>query len=82
MKKEADNVTRLLCSVLRKLEKASNSMEFEHIVNVTEGLKNWWESHKEIDRKRIEQEVKKAEESLSDLSKEAREMLIERLKGK
>lgn len=79
LKKEADNVTRLLCSVMRVIEKSDYAIAKVERLSSIDGLKDWWEEHQEIDRKRIEKEVKDAAEMLKDLSPEARELLAREL---
>lgn len=81
LKKEADTVTRLLCSVLRALDKNDYPMTLTmDLSNITD-LKEWWEEHQKVDRKRIEKEVAEAEKSLSGLSEEAKALLIQKLQG-
>jgi len=81
LKKEADNVTRMLCSVMTELEKYSTPNTIRSFENI-DGLKSWWEHHKEIDRKRIAKEVQDAEKALGNLSKEAIALLVQKLQNK
>jgi hypothetical protein len=62
LKAEADNVTRMLCSLMTFLE--NNHSGFDFTANV-EGLAKWWEAHKEVDRKREAKEIKEVIEGLS-----------------
>lgn len=81
LKKETDNVTRLLCSVLTLLEKHDFSSELSRDLTHVEGLREWWENHKEVDRRRIEKEVNKAKKTLESLSPEAKNLLAKQLLG-
>ena len=44
MKKELDNITRMLCSLCKK----SSTLDIRKII----GLDKWWEKHQEHDRKK------------------------------
>lgn len=81
LKKEADDVTRMLCSVMGMFEKMNFPAALQPDLRTIEGLNQWWEHHKEVDRKRIEKEVAEAEKSLSGLSEEAKVLLIQKLQG-
>lgn len=81
LKKEADNVTRLLCSVMGTLDRIDHIKIISEKINKIDGLKEWWDHHKEIDRKRIEKEVDEAIQSLDHLSQDAKDLLIKILKG-
>lgn len=76
LKKEADNVTRLLCSVMRVLDKHDNIVVINQKIIDIDGLSEWWKKHKVIDQKRIEKEV---QEVLKNLSPEAKELLAQQL---
>lgn len=80
LKTEADNVTRLLCSVMSKLEKTQDPA-FTSLKTI-DGLTKWWEQHKEVDRKRIEKEVEDAKRAINGLSEEAVQLLIQQLSQK
>lgn len=80
LKREADTVTRLLCSIMKLLEKNDGSASVSELSSI-DGLTNWWRNHKESDRRRIEKEVESAVASLGDLSEEAKQLLIKRLEG-
>ncbi len=58
-------MTRMLCAVMRKVEQKGIAGEFTRI----KGLKAWWEEHQEKDRIRIEQE--RAERKRKKLRKDA-----------
>lgn len=80
LKKEADKITKLLCSTMRIVEEGEYALLNDKLSKIS-GLSEWWVEHKEIDRKRIEKEVESASKVLSGLSPEARELLIQKLKG-
>lgn len=48
LKKELDNVTNLLCQILKAIETNGSHKICEYNV---EGLKQWFEQHKEHDKK-------------------------------
>jgi hypothetical protein len=54
LRKQLDEVTRLLCGVLTIVEKDSIMLSVRGMVP---GLPEWWDEHKEADRKRLEKEA-------------------------
>ena len=54
-----DNLTQLLCGVMRQLDTRGIKLHFGKDVA---GLKTWWKNHQEQDRRRIEAEQQAANE--------------------
>lgn len=81
LKKEADTVTRLLCSVMRALDKNDYPIQLTRQLSSIDGLKEWWNHHQEVDRKRIEKEVSTAMRALDGISDEAKELIVKNLKN-
>jgi len=85
-KERLDLVTRLLCSLCKRIE--SQGHGGDDLITMDAELAEWWEQHKELDRKREAKEhrIKKLaaekkklksrrEEILAGLSKEERKIL-------
>ncbi|WP_210367760.1 hypothetical protein [Bacillus sp. REN3] len=71
---------RLLGAVLEYLsDDEVEVIDIEYLLENTEGLREWWEGYRELNRQRIEKEIK---ESLGKLSLEDLEMIRQKIKGK
>jgi arginine/lysine/ornithine decarboxylase len=53
-------VADMLCYVLRKLEEAEEPVKIQHL---PENIHEWWEEHKERDRKKARAEKRKFDEA-------------------
>jgi hypothetical protein len=77
LRKQLDEVTRLLCGVLTIVEKDSIMLSVRGMVP---GLPEWWDKHKEADRKRLEKEAQEqARQEQKRLRKQQRLDLLARL---
>lgn len=82
-RKKADEATRLLCMVCQRLEEMQQQpgagkevVEVAKTIFQDPGLKDWWEQHKEEDKRRKEREKKRLKkQALNKLSKEEKEAL-------
>lgn len=75
---EIDNLNRMLAAVLKYLsDDEVEELDFEYLLNTTEGLKEWWENYRESNRKLIEDEIKL---SLADLSLKELEIIREKVR--
>lgn len=76
-KKEADKVTELLCSFCEMVERATQlddgCMRVGDLTLMPSKVRDWWEAHKEVDRKRREKEEaeRKRREAADKLRKDA-----------
>lgn len=76
---EADKLSNMLASVLHYIsDDEVEEIDIDYILNKTEGLRDWWNSYKEKNRKHLEEEIKNSLEGLSleDLEK-IREQIVE-----
>jgi hypothetical protein len=65
LSEELDKVTAMLCLICQEFETASMALPSTEI-------KQWWKKHKEVDRERIERELRELkikEDKLSAISK-------------
>ena len=77
---EIETVQRLLASVLNYLsDDEVEEMDFDYLLDNTEGLREWWEKYRESNRKQLEEEIKK---SLSELSLKDLQSIHEKIKEK
>ncbi len=75
---ELDNVNRMLAQVLKYLsDDEVEELDFEYLLNTTEGLKEWWDQYRKSNRKHIEDEIKL---SLADLSLKELEIIREQIR--
>lgn len=77
LKNELDDVTRMLCSVMKVLARVK---KIDIMARLPEDVTTWWEKHKEIDRKRMEA-ARALKKKLEDDEKRAalREQVLKRL---
>ncbi|PLT33138.1 hypothetical protein [Bacillus sp. V5-8f] len=79
-KDEISNLNRMLAAVLNYLsDDEVEEIDFDYIVDKTEGLRDWWDRYRESNRKNIEEEIRK---SLGELSLEELEKIREQIKEK
>ncbi|MBD8135741.1 hypothetical protein [Peribacillus frigoritolerans] len=77
---EAAKLNRLLGAVMRYLsDDEQEEIDIEYLLENTEGLRDWWSEYRELDRKRVEEEIKN---SLTDLSLEELENIREQIRTK
>ncbi|MGW6299377.1 hypothetical protein [Peribacillus butanolivorans] len=77
---EIVQLNRLLGAVMKYLsDDEQEEIDIEYLLENTEGLRDWWNKYRELDRKRIEEEIKK---SLGDLSLEELETIHEQIRNK
>ncbi|MFD4820787.1 hypothetical protein [Peribacillus butanolivorans] len=77
---EIVQLNRLLGAVMKYLsDDEQEEIDIEYLLENTEGLRDWWNKYRELDRKRIEEEIKK---SLGDLSLEELESIREQIRNK
>ncbi|WP_350302618.1 hypothetical protein [Peribacillus frigoritolerans] len=77
---EIDKLNRLLGAVMRYLsDDEQEEIDIEYLLENTEGLRDWWSEYRELDRKRVEEEIKN---SLTDLSLEELENIREQIRTK
>ncbi|MGE7760361.1 hypothetical protein [Peribacillus sp. NPDC097895] len=73
-------LNRLLGAVMRYLsDDEQEEIDIEYLLENTEGLRDWWNNYRELDRKRVEEEIKN---SLTDLSLEELETIREQIRHK
>lgn len=78
LKKEADKLARIACEALTELEKAGKA---DFLILKNDELREWWESHKEADRKekaRVAEKERRErvrQEALDRLTDEEKELL-------
>ncbi|KOR78816.1 hypothetical protein AM232_10315 [Bacillus sp. FJAT-21352] len=78
--REATKLNRLLGAVMRYLsDDEQEEIDIEYLLENTEGLRDWWSEYRELDRKRVEEEIKN---SLTDLSLEELENIREQIRTK
>ncbi|WHY59150.1 hypothetical protein [Peribacillus simplex] len=77
---EVAKLNRLLGSVMRYLsDDEQEEIDIEYLLENTEGLRDWWSEYRELDRKRVEEEIKN---SLTALSLEELENIREQIRTK
>ncbi|MGE7902894.1 hypothetical protein ACQKNS_00610 [Peribacillus sp. NPDC094092] len=77
---EVTKLNRLLGAVMRYLsDDEQEEIDIEYLLENTEGLREWWSEYRELDRKRVEEEIKN---SLTDLSLEELESIREQIRKK
>lgn len=78
LKKEADKLARIACEALTELEKAGKA---DFLILKNDELREWWEAHKEADRKekaRVAEKERRErvkQEALDRLTDEEKELL-------
>lgn len=79
-KEEEESLAHMLAAVLEYIsDEEVEEIDFEYILDHTEGLRNWWERYQENNRKKIEDEIRN---SLSELSFEELQKIREQIKEK
>lgn len=79
-KEEVESLAHMLAAVLEYIsDEEVEEIDFEYILDHTEGLRNWWERYQENNRKKIEDEIRN---SLSELSFEELQKIREQIKEK
>jgi hypothetical protein len=77
---ETAKLNRLLGAVMRYLsDDEQEEIDIEYLLENTEGLRDWWSEYRELDRKRVEEEIKN---SLTNLSLEELENIREQIRTK
>lgn len=77
---EVEKLNRLLAAVMNYLaDEEVEEIDIEFLLKNTEGLRDWWDQYRESNRKEIEEEIK---QSLSDLSLEELQSIMEKIKEK
>ncbi|MCM3675056.1 hypothetical protein M3699_14470 [Peribacillus simplex] len=77
---EIAKLNRLLGAVMRYLsDDEQEEIDIEYLLENTEGLRDWWSEYRELDRKRVEEEIKN---SLTDLTLEELENIREQIRTK
>ncbi|MEK3990403.1 hypothetical protein [Robertmurraya sp. FSL R5-0851] len=75
-----ESLSHMLAAVLEYIsDEEVEEIDFEYILDHTEGLRKWWEQYQENNRKKIEEEIKN---SLSELSFEELQKIREQIKEK
>jgi hypothetical protein len=76
---EAARLNRMLGAVMKYIsDDEIQEIDIEYLLDTTEGLREWWEKFREMDRKRVEEEIKN---SLKDLSLDELQKLREQIRG-
>lgn len=76
---EAARLNRMLGAVMKYIsDDEIQEIDIEYLLDSTEGLREWWEKFREMDRKRVEEEIKN---SLKDLSLDELQKLREQIRG-
>lgn len=83
-KKETDGgieqLNRMLGAVMKYISNDEiEEIDIEYLLDTTDGLRDWWNNYRELDRKKVVEEIKK---SLSDLSLEELEKIREQIQNK
>ncbi|MGE7765788.1 hypothetical protein [Peribacillus sp. NPDC096540] len=77
---EIAQLNRLLGAVMKYLsDDEQEEIDIEYLLENTEGLRDWWNTYRELDRKRVEEEIKK---SLVNLSLDELETIREQIRNK
>ncbi|MGE7878769.1 hypothetical protein [Peribacillus muralis] len=80
MQNEIAQLNRLLGAVMKYLaDDEQEEIDIEYLLENTEGLRDWWNEYRELDRKRVEEEIKN---SLTVLSLEELEAIREQIRQK
>jgi 5'-deoxynucleotidase YfbR-like HD superfamily hydrolase len=77
---EVESLSQMLAAVLEYIsDEEVEEIDFEYILDHTEGLRKWWDRYQENNRKKIEDEIRN---SLSTLSFEELQKIREQIKEK
>ncbi|AYA75890.1 hypothetical protein DOE78_10815 [Bacillus sp. Y1] len=79
-KDEVESLSHMLAAVLEYIsDEEVEEIDFEYILDHTEGLRIWWDRYQENNRKKIEDEIRN---SLGELSFEELQKIREQIKEK
>lgn len=79
-KEKNEKLERMLAAVLNYLsDDEIEEIDLEYLLANTKDLRQWWDQYREINKKQVEEEIKK---SLSKLTLEELENIREQIKGK
>lgn len=77
---EVARLNRLLGEVMRYLsDDEQEEIDIEYLLENTDGLREWWDQYRELDRKRVEEQIKN---SLAELPVEDLELILEQIRNK
>ena len=77
---EIARLNRLLGEVMRYLsDDEQEEIDIEYLLENTDGLREWWDQYRELDRKRVEEQIKN---SLGELPVEDLELILEQIRNK
>lgn len=77
---EIERLNRLLGAVMRYLsDDEQEEIDIEFLLENTEGLREWWDQFREINRSRVEEQIM---HSLSELPVEDLESILEQIRNK
>lgn len=77
---EVARLNRLLGGVMRYLsDDNQEEIDIDYLLENTDGLSEWWDQYRELDRKRIEDQIKS---SLGELPVEDLELILEQIRNK
>ncbi|KWW20503.1 MULTISPECIES: hypothetical protein [Peribacillus] len=77
---EIAQLNRLLGAVMKYLsDDEQEEIDIEYLLENTEGLRDWWNEYRELDRKRVEEEIRN---SLTVLSLDELETIREQIRNK
>lgn len=77
---EVARLNRLLGEVIRYLsDDEQEEIDIEYLLENTDGLREWWDQYRELDRKRVEEQIKN---SLAELPVEDLELILEQIRNK
>ncbi|MFJ7832543.1 hypothetical protein ACIQZM_13470 [Peribacillus sp. NPDC097206] len=77
---EVTRLNRLLGAVMRYLsDDEQEEIDIEYLLENTDGLREWWDQYRELDRKRVEEKIKS---SLAELPVEELELILEQIRNK
>ncbi|NCU16443.1 hypothetical protein [Pallidibacillus pasinlerensis] len=66
LQKEIEQLNQMLASVLTYItDEDVEVIDFDYLLDHTEGLREWWDKYQEKNRKNIEDEIKKSLKNLS-----------------
>lgn len=77
---EIDQLNRMLGTVMKYISNDEiEEIDLEYLLDSTDGLRDWWNNYRELDRKKVVEEIKKA---LGGLSLEELEKIQEQIQNK
>lgn len=76
---QINKLDQMLANVLTYIsDEEVEVIDFEYLLDHTEGLREWWNKYQEGNRKKLEEEIKK---SLKDLSLKELQEINKKIKG-